>query len=163
MSDLIKCTCCGKSKSIDDFYKCSSRKSGIQSQCKTCISSKRVRRYKGGNKKTASTTYESYCKATLNSIRARAKSKGIPFDLDFDWIASRFNGECDVTRIKLHWRKKVDIDTPSIDQIQPSGGYTKANCRVVCHWYNTAKNKFSDSDVIDMCQAVCVHQLGERW
>ena len=44
--------------------------------------------------------------------------------------------------------------SPSIDKIDPKGGYTQKNCRVVAWWYNVAKQTFSDNEVLELCKAV---------
>ena len=35
--EKIKCNTCGKEKSISLFHKCSKRKTGVQSRCKSCV------------------------------------------------------------------------------------------------------------------------------
>jgi len=42
------------------------------------------------------------------------------------------------------------IDLDDNDKIDPSKGYTKDNCRVVCWWYNLAKSIYSDEVVLDL-------------
>lgn len=43
---------------------------------------------------------------------------------------------------------------PSLDKIDPSGGYTKSNVQVVCWWYNASKQQFTDAEVLTLCEAV---------
>lgn len=63
------------------------------------------------------------------------EATGIPFDL------SKPNGE----------RKPF---SPSIDQIEPKGGYTKDNTQVVCWIYNAAKGTWGHEDVVKLARAL---------
>ena len=44
--------------------------------------------------------------------------------------------------------------TASLDRIDSEKGYVKENVRFVAVIANFSKNKFSDEDVIDFCEAV---------
>lgn len=43
---------------------------------------------------------------------------------------------------------------PSLDRIDPEGGYTKDNVQVVVWFYNCAKQRFTDDEVIDLCTRI---------
>jgi hypothetical protein len=49
--------------------------------------------------------------------------------------------------------------TATIDKIDPRKGYTKDNCRVICWWYNCAKQQHTDEVMLNMCKAV-INKLG---
>ena len=44
--------------------------------------------------------------------------------------------------------------TPSIDKIDPMMGYTEDNIQIVCWWYNLAKSRLTDQEVLELCKAV---------
>jgi len=44
--------------------------------------------------------------------------------------------------------------SPSIDKIDPTKGYTKDNCRIVCWWYNVTKQRYSDEEVLNLCKQI---------
>lgn len=89
----------------------------------------------------------------LLSAQNRSKKKGMPFDLDIEWLLSLYekqNGRCILTGIEF------DISTvpnkirayhplsPSLDRIDPKGSYTKNNTRLVCTHINIALNSFGE-------------------
>lgn len=46
MSLQAVCTCCKKLKSADQFYKNSSKKNGLESNCKECVLERKAKKYK---------------------------------------------------------------------------------------------------------------------
>ena len=70
--------------------------------------------------------------------RRRASSRGIPFDIDMDWLLAEAESQgfrCGLTGIPFYAKHKSKCAknpfAPSMDQILPSGGYTKSNVRLV--------------------------------
>jgi hypothetical protein len=85
----------------------------------------------------------------VNGAKARAKKKGIDFNLTIDWVEEKLNnGRCEVSGtpfyIKPYSAKsiipiKIHPHSPSLDQIEPSGGYTMDNVQIVCDQVNKFK------------------------
>lgn len=84
----------------------------------------------------------------LAGAKQRADKKGIDCDLDRKWIEDKLRqGCCEATGIKFFIKEysskeeytKVHPFSPSLDQIKPSGGYTKDNVQVVCDQFNKLK------------------------
>ena len=76
---------------------------------------------------------------------ARAKKKKTPFSLTMDDINKLFEesmGKCSLTGIEFVFKygttKRWNPYAPSIDKIDPKGGYTKDNIRLVCAAVNIA-------------------------
>jgi hypothetical protein len=85
----------------------------------------------------------------LQSVRSRAKSKNIEYDLDNAWAESIWTGRCSITGINFDMsggRKGPKARSPSIDRIIPDFGYTKGNCRIVLHCVNALKNDATDNE-----------------
>ena len=83
----------------------------------------------------------------LKHLRKRAYRKDIPFDLDDLWLMKKLNnGHCEKTGIKLNMSSKPFTNPyyPSIDRVDSKKGYTKDNCKMVCHMYNSAKCEFDE-------------------
>ena len=85
----------------------------------------------------------------VGMAKNRAKTQGIPFDIDFEYMMSMWKeneGKCAVTRIPLELGKsdlgKVHPYAPSFDKIKPELGYTKGNVRIVCYQLNIALSEF---------------------
>ncbi len=89
---------------------------------------------------------ENYDLSLLNSIRQRAKRLGAPFDLTRDDLI--FPEKCPVFGFALERnRGKVNFNSPSIDRIDPSRGYTKDNIQVISYKANTMKNNASKEEL----------------
>lgn len=90
-------------------------------------------------------------KTLYSGAKQRAKIKNIPFDLTVVWIYDKLlAGKCEVTGIEFviksyssrlkNGYEKIHPFAPSLDQIQPSAGYTKDNVQLVCDQFNKFKN-----------------------
>jgi len=91
--------------------------------------------------------YFSDLNSKFSKLKKRAKRKDIDFNLDKEWIDSKLKkGVCEVTNIKFDFSKKPFLNPyyPSIDRVDSSKGYTKDNCKMVCHMFNNAKCEFSE-------------------
>lgn len=160
----MKCKVCLEDKNEGDFYK--RNKS-------TCISCCKARSCENARKRKKLGTFVRFNKKhnmgelaiinkRLRGAKERAVKKGIPFDLDSEWYIENYRKGCAVTGLPLNAKgERYELSTPSIDQIIPSKGYTKDNCRIVCYWYNTAKNQFSDEQVLEMCKLVIANSERE--
>jgi len=69
------------------------------------------------------------------SAARRAKKKGLPFDLDQQWMVEKLeNGVCELSGAKFELNStqlEPSPRAPSIDRIVPCRGYTRNNCRVI--------------------------------
>lgn len=79
----------------------------------------------------------------LEGARARARAKGLEFDLSLDWALAKVdsqNARCAITAIPFLFAPKGasfnDPYRPSIDRIDARGGYSEANCRIVIYAVN---------------------------
>lgn len=106
--------------------KCGGTKNSTGSYCKACevVYRKQLRQ----NNRDA---------AHLKKIKDRAKAKGIPFSLSADDLV--IPEYCPVLGIKLERGRNQDV-WPSVDRIDPNGGYTPDNIVVVSFLANKIKN-----------------------
>ncbi len=76
----------------------------------------------------------------LNKIKQRAVARGLDFDLVIDDIA--FSGNCPILGVPLVRNKGgfAAANSPSIDRIIPSLGYTKGNIQVISNRANMMKS-----------------------
>jgi hypothetical protein len=107
-----------------------------------------------GRQKTETSIY----KPLLKHIKNRRHNKEIAITLDdIKDIWEKQNGRCVYTKIKLQlptWIDKKEINTASMDRIDPSKGYTKENCQIISVMANFAKNDFSDLDMKEFCKQI---------
>ena len=96
----------------------------------------------------------------VHTTRHRALKSKIDFDLDIEWVIERFKKSCPKTGIIFDLDNKDahygtrSPHVPSVDKINPSKGYTKDNCQIVCWWYNCAKQRFTEEQVLNLCRKV---------
>lgn len=94
-------------------------------------------------------------RAAFHAARARARMRGIQFDLQLADLGSPTH--CAVTGIEFNMTRSFrqgNIFVPSLDRIDPTLGYVRGNVRVVCHGYNLAKHTGTDSDVLKLARAL---------
>lgn len=85
---------------------------------------------------------EGHIKSTIGSIKGRAKTKGLPFNLDAEYLISIAPSHCPALGIELTWgvRTKTRTQTaPSLDRIKPELGYVKGNVQYLSNLANTMK------------------------
>ncbi len=79
-------------------------------------------------------------------VRQRALETGVEFSLRVSDIP--FPEACPVLDIPLDY-SSLD-NTPSLDRIDPTGGYTPSNVRVISHRANTLKNNGSWNELLEV-------------
>ena len=152
------------------------------SQCKKCkpVNQFRLRKKSNGqfrdsicnncsisNLEVYRKTPKGYVRKLLPRIRHRANKKHIKFDLDQNWILDRLeiiNWKCEITGIPFDLSHNENSDNVrggydcpfslSIDRIDSSKGYTKANVQFVINWVNWSKSNLSSDDFINLCRKV---------
>lgn len=93
----------------------------------------------------------------LSAVKHRAKKEQLAFDLDKEWLAIQPR-HCVVTGRKFEvYASGRGPFGPSFDKINPDGGYTKDNTRIVCWWYNSAKSDHEDKDILLAILAAADH------
>jgi hypothetical protein len=101
----------------------------------------------------------------MAGARKRAIEAGTSFDLTVDWLMECFErqgGCCAYTGRPINlaaggrgWG--TGLDAPSLDQMIPGAGYTKANVRIVCWGVNRVKSNLDLQDFVALCRDVAAH------
>lgn len=170
------CNTCKTELSIEHFYK-RSDSNGYRSVCKKCagnikdvvcpVCGKTHSRY--GTQRKSDACEDCYLKyrqaqTLYYSSEYRAKKGKLDFNLTIEWILERLC-ICPKTGKEFTFQDNGSTysnrspTTPSIDKINPHLGYTIDNCQIVCWWYNSAKQQFSDDEVLDLCKSVVTTSL----
>ncbi|MBI64668.1 MAG: hypothetical protein CL778_05280 [Chloroflexi bacterium] len=107
-------------------------------------------------------TLDRYVQRKITDAKARSKGWRKFFDLDTDWFHEQIkDGRCSVTGIPYEIILGTSGTTtendwsPSLDKIDPEGGYRKDNCRVVVTLYNRAKGIWTDEELKKLATALC--------
>jgi hypothetical protein len=83
--------------------------------------------------------------------KARALEKGLPFDLDTDYLQSIATDKCPIFGTEfiwgLHRGNKLNNATASLDRIIPELGYVKGNVIFISHMANRIKNDVTENEL----------------
>jgi len=97
-------------------------------------------------KQTSIKKYRSRLYTLLLSAKERAKKYNIPFSLDYQRIHKIY--KCPVLGIDLSWNNsKRQDNSPTLDRLVPSKGYTEENTRIISWRANRIKNNASLEDL----------------
>lgn len=97
----------------------------------------------------------------FHNMKARAKREGIPFDLTLDKMV--WPSTCSVLGIPLVYdlgRGKIMDDSPSIDRIDPTKGYTEDNIRIISNKANTMKSSATKDELVKFAEEVLLTHKG---
>lgn len=152
-----RCKHCGTEKPYSEFYVNS--KGNRRWKCKAC-----ERALERGRKRSDPEKISERQKAwrdkkrgfaLVNVARHRAKSRGLPFDLDPKDIQTRIErGVCEMTGIPFDLTTPRAWNAPSLDQITPGEGYTKSNTRVVLYALNVMSNTWGPNRIVEIANAI---------
>ena len=101
----------------------------------------------------------------LKGAKARAKAKGLPFDLTMEWLETMVISHCPITLEPIDWTRdqvvagKPGQNSPSIDKNKPELGYVQANCAIVSFRGNTIKNNGTIDEHRRVVQYMAAQQL----
>lgn len=123
------CTKCNIEKELTEFYKNSSNKDGLRSECDLCTRKYRDKNKEIINKKQKDNRRKSPWKVTLVSIKQRCNN---PKNQDYERYGKR-GIKCLITsgELKVLWfrDKAYNMKQPSIDRIENDGNYELSNCQ----------------------------------
>lgn len=142
---MYKCTYCGEDKPSTEFYTELRKTNAVTPRCKDCTK---------GRNTDARGSPRIRASLLMGGAKSRAIKKGIPFDLDLEWVVSKIEPlVCEATGVKLTLdappaRGHFNLWSPSLDKIDPHGGYTKDNVAVVATGYNLLKNQNTNEDAM---------------
>ncbi len=161
MVKVRTCRTCKTEQPYSEYYVNS--KGGRRNSCKTCVqAAERLR--KRSEPEAVSDRYKAWRLekrgfALVNVAKNRAKTKGLPFNLDPQEVQKVIDsGKCQVTGIEFDLTEPRAWNAPSLDQIVPGAGYTKANVRVVLYALNVMANTWGHSKITQIASAI----LGQR-
>ena len=145
------CLACGVEKGVDEFDKDVYRKDGLTKRCNKCNKESALKFQRENPKKTL-----------LSGCKARAKKKGLPFDLDLEDII--IPEKCPMLGIKLMrnlGQRGPSSSSPSLDRIIPEKGYTKGNVQVISTKANMIKSNATADELMAVAK-YCKEQETEE-
>jgi len=101
----------------------------------------------------------------LKGAKARAKAKGLPFDLTMEWLETMVISHCPITLEPIDWTREQVVagkpgqNSPSLDKNKPELGYVQTNCAIVSFRGNTIKNNGTIDEHRRVVQYMAAQQL----
>lgn len=177
-----QCPGCSEVKPVTEYHRGAAvrwGKHGIASRCKSCASAanqayrkshrERLEEY---NKKyreradIAARRLSNHRRRSADSprhvlqitLRHGLNRKPTEFPASLDDLMAKFEAQegcCAVTGIKMTWAQgKVLSTSISLDRIDPDGGYSADNLRLVCQAVNAFKGRMTDDEMFNMALAI---------
>jgi len=151
------CVSCKTEKPFSEFY--ANSKGQRRRECKTCCQAKERARKRRSSSHISERQkkWRLDCRgaALVNVAKWRAKTKGMEFDIEADDIQKRIDaGQCELTGIPFSLSEPRSWNAPSLDRIDPDGGYTKGNVRVVLYALNVMANTWGPGKILEIASAI---------
>lgn len=156
------CNVCKELKSFNEYYKSKENKYGLSYRCKKCqleynqsrLHITRVTQAKRRDKKRKEVNaynlewyHNNPEKSMLKQVKARAKKKGIEFNLTLEDII--IPELCPLLEIPIIRGSKDGYrQSASLDRIDPNKGYIKGNVRVISMRANVMKNDATKEELM---------------
>ena len=165
------CSVCETRKALREFYMHSSSLGGYRTQCKACCRKREAQRKATIPKDVRSKSYRDWrrvnrAKALLTIARYRAKQKGLEFDLDGHEVAIQDvidAGVCELTGVPFNLDDGKTWDSPSLDRIDSTQGYTPRNVRVVLYCVNVMANLWGENKIVEIADAIRDARHEKSW
>ena len=139
-SNPKKCKNCGEVKTAKEFHRHPKSPDRLQYNCKSCcIKLTAIQK----DKRFQLNPVREWAKSAFYNARTRARSHGVRFDLDVDFLVSIAPESCPVLGTELNYSRgsgKNMMDAPSVDRIIPANGYVRENVAVISVKANMMKS-----------------------
>lgn len=168
------CSGCKIEKPLSEFYRSETSLGGYRTRCKECCRSDEAQRKARTPKTKRSTDHKKWRRqnrgAALVRLAAhRARQKGLDCTLNPAAIQAVIDaGECQMTGIPFNLDGGRTWDSPSIDRIDSSNGYSPENTRVVLYCVNVMANTWGENKIVEIAEAItarrrnCSAELQQR-
>lgn len=114
------CKICNIEQSVENFHNNSKNIDGKDHRCKSCRKSVARKEYT-----------QNYFKSYVRVKKSWCKSRDVAFDLDEDFLSEIWTGVCPIFGIAITFGgvegQSGSHNSPHLDRLEPSLGYTKGN------------------------------------
>lgn len=162
LAENLVCSECSTSKPFSQFYKSKDCLSGFRQPCKTCWRAREKARKDAIPKEQRAANFAHWrrtnrARALVALAKSRAEKKGLDFSLDqhvreIQGVIDA--GVCELTGIPFNLDGGKTWDSPSIDRIDSSKGYTLSNVRVVLYCVNVMANLWGENKIVEISDAI---------
>lgn len=153
---MKRCNRCGEQRHLGEFSTNPKKYDGLSTFCKPCnrIRMRELRSKDPAIGRRARSKYDTIAgRASALLAASRARRGG---NLTREWVEERLaTGLCEVTGLGFDLspqreRRGQNPLAPSLDRIDPSGGYTTDNVRVVIFAFNAFKGRMSQDEAVSL-------------
>jgi hypothetical protein len=143
-----RCFSCKTRLDVEEFSKSRNSPSGYAKQCRKCYANYPcvIRNYKKKSERLK-TDIVAYFKQRVNGLRSTAKKKNLDFDLDYRYLLDLYESQdrkCYYTGEEIvHNEGVFQMNSISIDRLNPSEGYVKGNVTMCSFAVNSFKNNLN--------------------
>lgn len=125
-----KCILCGRLLPIECFHKSSCNKDRHDNRCKEC-------KRKLAHDRRDENYFEQYC----ITKKSECKRKGLPYDLDPEYLESIWTGICPIFNVPIskNVKGRGSVNSAHLDRLVPEKGYVKGNVTWICGRANRIK------------------------
>lgn len=140
------CSKCRIEKPSGQFHKDRTAHDGFCSSCKECRCTFRKRRYR---ERRRSDPYQLWAINTVNWARGRKKYDVQVTSNDVLKLTEQQKHKCIYCAKQLNFRASMSerLDSPSLDRVDPSVGYTLTNVVVSCYRCNQIKSDATPNEL----------------
>lgn len=159
-----KCSKCGKTKSVNDFYKRKQSSDGYNWNCKECIKNfQHEYRSKNGEherkrEKNRRILFKQInpCKSWARKTLDTHRSKGYKVNITTDELVeiAKKTKECLFCGRKINFSEKERRNRPSLDRVNNEKVINKDNVMIVCFLCNKTKGERTLKEFLDFCKKV---------
>lgn len=143
------CRKCNENKPLTEFHNNKLAKDGLENRCKSC------------RKKEASTKYRKDPFGSLARCKkAECKKKGIPYDLDSEYLRQLWTGICPVFNVSITIGNSGYGSHISghLDRKDPNGGYIKGNVEYISGRANRIKYNATKEELQQIIEYIERHE-----
>lgn len=168
---MVMCKGCKQDLPENAFAKDKYRSTGRRYKCRACSSAefarwKQTEGYTTRLEKERSNRAQlkrldpkrRWAHMALHAAKARAKAKGLAFELSKSWLLEQLPDTCPLLGTSLNYANTMPAaDSPAIDRVNSAGGYTPDNCWVISMKANRIKSDATLAEIEAVAHALRTH------
>lgn len=165
---MIMCKGCDQELPKEFFAVDKKRSTGRRYKCRACSAEeyKRWQQTAGYAKRLAKEAEQRvalkqteprrrWAAMALSNTKKRAKQRGLDFNLTLDWLIGAATERCPLLDIELKYDNTASLhDSPAVDRVDSTQGYTTDNCWVISMKANRIKSDATVAEIEAVAQAL---------
>lgn len=150
------CDKCREEKDISSL-KCPPGRRQRQLVCYQCVRAAAPRMSGEQQKERKYANVTNYFRSIHSHIKNRCKKTNIEYDITAQDLINMYqtqNQRCKLSNMRMEIQNQNKKIAPSVDRINPKGGYTLDNIQLVCWIVNVMKSDNQEEEFIKICHCI---------